>query len=373
MGINLVGPDLKKEATTALLPTALLVSQEGFESDGTKRMGFNSPSNGMVYYYPGNPDTNYTGTGILSGTNSVSGALNSLASSQTFNDQLNTQTSLGGGPSITQGPFNIFIGQLSGQAYGTVGSGGGNIGIGYAALQLNTSGSSNTAIGGIDCMSDNSTGSDNVALGTGALGSNTVGSKSVGIGMDTLAAYATSVGQNTAVGFAAMETASGDYNVAVGYYAGRDQNAGLGNVMLGWSAICHTAVNYSIVIGYGATSTFDNCINIGYNPATYTNHFAGSTIIGGVYTTDTLLCGNVQIAQTGASVYSLTTATNATLSSGIAGGNLILNGDTLKFANKRTIGSQFAGGYAGEICYDDSYVYVCIDTGNHWCRIPLTW
>ena len=59
MGTNLIGPDYKKETTTALLPNALLASQLGFESDLLKRMCFKSPINGIRYFEPflGNPSS----------------------------------------------------------------------------------------------------------------------------------------------------------------------------------------------------------------------------------------------------------------------------------------------------------------------------
>jgi hypothetical protein len=52
MGTNLVGPDYKKEQTTANLPSALLTSQQGHESDLLMRLAFKSPTNGMVYFIP---------------------------------------------------------------------------------------------------------------------------------------------------------------------------------------------------------------------------------------------------------------------------------------------------------------------------------
>jgi hypothetical protein len=67
--MNLVGPTYKKESTTADLPSQLVTSQMGFESDGDKRMLFKSPTNGNVYYYPGQ-NTGYSG---YSGTSGYSG------------------------------------------------------------------------------------------------------------------------------------------------------------------------------------------------------------------------------------------------------------------------------------------------------------
>jgi hypothetical protein len=48
----LIGANLMKERATATLPSQLLVSQSGFESDLRLRMMFNSPTNGPVYFLP---------------------------------------------------------------------------------------------------------------------------------------------------------------------------------------------------------------------------------------------------------------------------------------------------------------------------------
>jgi hypothetical protein len=57
------------------------------------------------------------------------------------------------------------------------------------------------------------------------------------------------------------------------------------------------------------------------------------------------------------------------------GGNdtnfLIIDGDTMRFTNFRTIATPTTSGYQGEICFDASYVYVCTAT-NTWKRALLT-
>jgi hypothetical protein len=52
--------------------------------------------------------------------------------------------------------------------------------------------------------------------------------------------------------------------------------------------------------------------------------------------------------------------------------NFILDqiNDTIRIRNKRTINSSSDTGNQGEICWDDNYLYICINT-NDWRRISL--
>jgi hypothetical protein len=67
--------------------------------------------------------------------------------------------------------------------------------------------------------------------------------------------------------------------------------------------------------------------------------------------------GNVGIGTTG-----------PTISSGVG---LHLAGSTLRLGTARTPASSTATGNQGEVCWDSSYLYVCIAT-NTWRRIALT-
>jgi len=55
--------------------------------------------------------------------------------------------------------------------------------------------------------------------------------------------------------------------------------------------------------------------------------------------------------------------------SGIKGG-VHIKGDVLRIEQQRTPSSSGAAGNAGEICWDSSYLYMCVAT-NNWKRIPL--
>lgn len=67
-----------------------------------------------------------------------------------------------------------------------------------------------------------------------------------------------------------------------------------------------------------------------------------------------------------------TNLTGPALSSSLES-NLSLEGDTIRFGAPRTPASAAAAGTAGEICYDNTYLYVCVDT-NTWKRSLIgTW
>jgi len=53
--------------------------------------------------------------------------------------------------------------------------------------------------------------------------------------------------------------------------------------------------------------------------------------------------------------------------------SLTIWGDTLQIVGKRTPTSSSAEGHQGEICIDNSHIYVCI-SADTWVRAPLsTW
>lgn len=52
---------------------------------------------------------------------------------------------------------------------------------------------------------------------------------------------------------------------------------------------------------------------------------------------------------------------------------LMVDGDTIRIGQQRTISSAISTGYAGEICHDSNYLYICTAT-NTWKRTALsTW
>lgn len=52
-------------------------------------------------------------------------------------------------------------------------------------------------------------------------------------------------------------------------------------------------------------------------------------------------------------------------------GFMVINGSTLRIINQRTPASATAPGLSGEMCYDNSYIYVCI-ANDTWKRVEIT-
>ena len=167
----------------------------------------------------------------------------------------------------------------------TVGRGGGevasNTAVGASALNANSTGANNTAVGYQSLL--NNTANNNVAYGFSSLKANTSGTQNTGIGQSALFSTTTS-SSNTAIGFAAMynnttgasNTAIGDTalqanttassNTAVGYQAGYTNSTGQYNTFVGTQA------------GYSSTGGENTCVGrtAGYFISTGT----GNTFIG---------------------------------------------------------------------------------------------
>jgi hypothetical protein len=111
--------------------------------------------------------------------------------------------------------------------------GGGVPGSQYSALQSNTTGGSNTAVG-VAALGQNTTASTNTAVGYASLSNATSQANNTAVGNLALFDLNGGNGRNTAVGDRAIENAtSGDSNVAIGYFAGGQLTTGDANVFIG--------------------------------------------------------------------------------------------------------------------------------------------
>jgi hypothetical protein len=145
-----------------------------------------------------------------------------------------------------------------------------NLGLGSLALQNNTMGTSNTAVG-YNTLFGNTSGSYNTAFGSSASSSNTGGS------------------YNTAVGSSSLFNSTGSTNTAIGYSALGNNMAGSNNIALGYNAAEAVAGGNSnnIHIGTKGSSGDSGTIRIGGNtalgdPAGQTSFFAAG--VNGVQT-----------------------------------------------------------------------------------------
>jgi hypothetical protein len=124
-------------------------------------------------------------------------------------------------------------------------------------------------------------------------------------------------------------------------------------------------VNYAVMaqaagVAGANTGLYVNCFNASSNygirivaPSNGANNWA----IYSDATAQSYFAGNVGIG-----------TASPTISSGVG---LHLSGSTLRLGTARTPASSTATGNQGEVCWDSSYLYVCIAT-NTWRRIALT-
>jgi hypothetical protein len=188
---------------------------------------------------------------------------------QSVTDRGNTTTNnigISGKISLNDGGNSVFVGE--GAGLNDDASDNRNVGVGYDALQNNTTGGVNTAIG-YEALRDNTAGQYNTATGYNALRDNTEGN------------------DNTANGTGALEhNTTGNFNTAIGEFAGsttgnlNPNQTGNNSLFLG----NETKVNADgqtnqIVIGYNATGLGSNTVVLG-NSDIETTALRGNVGIG---------------------------------------------------------------------------------------------
>ena len=185
--------------------------------------------------------------------------------------------------SNTIGVNNVAIGE---DALNTNTVGDHNIAIGHSALYSNTTGDSNIAIGEYALNSNDgddniaigkftlmeNDGDDNIALGYNALVLNTEGNYNIAIGKYVLQDN-TKGDDNIAIGKSALSINTvGDHNIAVGKESGITITTGSGNTFLGaYSDASTGTLSNSTAIGYGATVTLSNTIQLGNSDVNLVN------------------------------------------------------------------------------------------------------
>jgi hypothetical protein len=162
----------------------------------------------------------------------------------------------------------------------TVGRGGGNQSsntvFGYQALQNNTGGINNVAVG-FNALQKNLSG-DNVAIGYNALQANIGGPYNVAVGSKALELCTGTA--NIAIGDSALgNNTTGSDNVAVGHIAGSGNIDGSYNTFIGYFANNSGSYINSTALGYSAQVTASNQIVLGNSAITSLN-CATQTITG---------------------------------------------------------------------------------------------
>ena len=172
---------------------------------------------------------------------------------------------------ITQGKLNTAIGTDSLQELTT---GQYNVGIGAEAGSGLTTQEYNIAIGSLTLRHMDGTAAGrparhNIAIGHNSQTYNPLGVFNTCVGGFTLGnTYGNAGGTgNTVMGYGALKTQGGNYNVAIGLEVGRAVTVGSGNTLLGYKVADNlTTGNHNIIIGYDIDAVeidTDNSLNIG--------------------------------------------------------------------------------------------------------------
>jgi hypothetical protein len=186
----------------------------------------------------------------------------------------NVAVGWGAGTALTTGGSNTLVGTEAGATLSTHTR---NTAVGYQSLTLSEA-SDNTAVGyfsgtaltsgnynslfGVSAGVSLTTGSRNTAVGHQALRYNETGSDNVAIGYDACSGSAAdSVTQVVAIGRAALQNNTDNYNIAVGYFAGYSNTSGHDNTFMGdLAGRSNTTGSHNTMIG--ARAGYNSLANI---------------------------------------------------------------------------------------------------------------
>jgi hypothetical protein len=268
----------------------------------------------------------------------VTTAAQTFAGAKTFNsDIIANELTVGKGLYTATGSTNTAFG-ISALA-ATTNLSNSNVGVGYFAMNANTSGTENTAVGN-NALKSNTTGLRNTVVGSGA--------------MQSAAPTGSNVAQNTSIGTNSLNTLNtGNSNTAVGYNSGSALTTGTDNVLIGNGAASGGSITNlvgTIIIGSGsmpAATGETNEIVIGYGA---TGLGSNSTVIGINSTTQAKIFGSLLLPSTTSSSSTTTGALRVSGGVGIAGG-MYLGGDanltSTTASTSTTTGALIVSGGAG--------------------------
>jgi trimeric autotransporter adhesin len=239
-GNTAVGDNALQANTTASNNTAVGWQSAYLNTTGTELAAFGvqalySNTTGNYNTAIGGRDSATYAPLLSNTTGSNNTAIGNAALAKNTTASFNTATGYQAGYSNTTGDicaFGAFALTSNTTGVGNVALGGYGNGTGlYAALQLNTTGSRNTAVGNA-ALQGNTTGTDNTAVGYQSLYSNTTGFQNTSLGEK--AGYSnTTESYSTYIGYGSGESTTGAQNTFVGSNAGNSITSGAKNSIIG--------------------------------------------------------------------------------------------------------------------------------------------
>jgi hypothetical protein len=191
------------------------------------------------------------------------------------------------------GNSNVAVGAF---ALGRVTNAERNVAVGFGVMNNNTvlsagsnTGSDNVAVG-VNSLDDLTSGFGNIAVGANALQKMQTGFGNTAIGYNIMTDTSTTATGNIAIGYstATFMGSGADYNIAIGTNAcerlakNSDYNVGVGVNALGQAGTTTNALSgqYNVALGYYAGSQMlsgSNCIHIGNNSGSNTQNTRGAS------------------------------------------------------------------------------------------------
>ena len=283
-------PDL--DADLSIENKALFIGNTGGSYAGRIGIGTATPNSTIqVANY-----INFDNTGDLRLTALGYQAGNSLAN----DGYRNTLVGYQAGDGITSGTDNTAVGDTT---LGAAATSSYSTAIGGGALEANTD-SNNTAVG-YNALTVNTSGTEVTAIGSTALDANTDGERNLAVGYNALGAN-TSADDNVAVGHSALavSNATSNRNTAVGNYSLDAATTGVWNTAVGYGTLGNgSGVDSSVAVGYLALqlATGDNNIAIGYQAGNNITSGNNNIVIG--HDIDAPMAGGSDLLNIGGVLY----------------------------------------------------------------------
>jgi len=240
-----------------------------FPLDVTGKIGLNGF---QMLYYPGGSSTGNLFVGNGGNNLLISGGLNGL-----YNTGVGWEALVAN----TTGNLNVALGIQSLRNNTT---GYFNTALGANALYTNTIGIQNTAVGA-GALQNNTDGSYNAAFGSGVLTANTTGQTNSGFGDNALLRNTTGL-QNVAIGYRALQfNTIGYFNTATGYRSLESNTGGIGNTADGLSSLAvNTTGRYNTAVGFQAGGAYNRTDSAdGHN--IFIGRGAGGSVVTGLRNT----------------------------------------------------------------------------------------
>ena len=232
--------DLESTDQGILIPRMTEAKKMAIDTPATSLLIYQTDSTAGYYYYNG-----INWTILVDGSTTIT-KLNDLADAKSDNDGSDNGSS-------------IFIGISAGANDDATDNK--NVGIGFEALNNNTSGRHNIAMGHGSLMA-NTTGEANIAIGRDALSMNTIASDNLAVGHRSLQANISGSGNSAFARLALNDNTTGEYNAAFGFYALINNISGNYNTAHGSFALrSNQSGSDNTAIGYQADVTVGNLTN----------------------------------------------------------------------------------------------------------------